>query len=211
MMNDNTHLTPRPMNDSGRDAGWRRRTWPSTGRTVGAVIAAAGLALLAAACGGSPGSHVAQLGSTTTQTNTSSNAPTTSTQQNGTLAFANCMRSHGVPNFPDPDSNGALVKQTPQQLGVSSSQFDTALTACGQLLPTPTQSPAQLQHQRAAELLRLARCMRAHGIHNFPDPTSTGEITKPPGLDLNSPQVQAAHKACQHYAPVHGSPGPPGP
>jgi hypothetical protein len=43
--------------------------------------------------------------------------------------------------------------------------------------------------------------MLAHGIHNFPDPTSTGQITKPPGLDLNSPQVQAANKACQHYAP----------
>jgi hypothetical protein len=51
------------------------------------------------------------------------------------------------------------------------------------------------------QLLAFSRCMLAHGIHNFPDPTSTGQITKPPGLDLNSPQVQAANKACQHYAP----------
>jgi hypothetical protein len=209
MMNDNTHATPRPMNDSTRDVGWRRRAWPSTRRTAGAVTAAAGLAFLAAACGGSPGSHVAQLGSTTTQTNTSSpNTPTTSTQQNGTLAFANCMRSHGVPNLPDPDSSGKLVKETLQQLKVSDSEFRTAQTACQHLLPAPTQSAAQLQHERAADLLRLARCMRAHGIHNFPDPTSTGQITKPPGLDLNSPQVQAAHKACQQYAPGHGSGGP---
>src|SRR5579862_8700091 len=98
MMNDNTHFTPRPVDGEARDVGWRGRAWPSTRRTVGAVIAAAGLALLAAACGGSPGSHVAQLGSTATATSTSSsNLPTTSTQI-GTLAFANCMRSHGVPN-----------------------------------------------------------------------------------------------------------------
>jgi hypothetical protein len=210
MMNDNTHLTPRPIDDSTRDAGWRGRAWPSTRRTVGAVSAAAGLALLAAACGGSAGDHVAQLGSTATQTSTSSSNPPTTSTQIGTLAFANCMRSHGVPNFPDPDSSGNLLKPSPQQLGVSSSQLNTAQTACQHLLPTPTQSPAQLQHERTADLLRLAQCMRAHGIHGFPDPTSTGEITKPPGLDLNSPQVQAAHKACQQYVPPHaGSRGPP--
>jgi hypothetical protein len=209
-MNDNTHFTPRPVHGEARAVGWRGRAWPSAGRTVAAVIAAAGLALLAAACGGSPGSPLAQLSSTATATSTSSSTPSAaSTQQNGTLAFANCMRSHGVPNFPDPDSSGNLVKEPPQQLGVSSSELNTAQAACQHLLPTQTQSPAQLQHERAADLLRLARCMRAHGIHNFPDPTSTGQITKPPGVDTNSPQVQAAAQACQQYVPPHVGSGKP--
>jgi hypothetical protein len=67
------------MNDSTCVVRWPRRAWPLTVRTAAAFIAAIGLILLAAACGGSPGSHVAQLGSTVTQTSSSANAPAAST------------------------------------------------------------------------------------------------------------------------------------
>jgi len=74
---------------------------PHHGETArhGGVFAAllAIIALLAAACSGSPGSHVAQPGSTTTQSN-------------GALAFSQCMRSYGVPNWPDPNSSGGIPK-----------------------------------------------------------------------------------------------------
>ena len=46
------------------------------------------------------------------------------------LAFSACMRSHGVPTFPDPDSSGAIPKAGPQQLGVSTSRFQQAQSAC---------------------------------------------------------------------------------
>jgi hypothetical protein len=107
-----------------------RRRRPRAARTALGVIAAAGLALLAAACGGSSGSHVAQLGSTTTKSSTFSNAPGASAQQNGALAFSRCVRFHGVPSYPDPSSGGLLPKKTPQQLGVSSSEFQAAQSAC---------------------------------------------------------------------------------
>ena len=89
-------------------------------RAVVAVIAAAGLALPAAGCGGSPGSDVAQLGSaaTTTPSRTSS-ISAASTQGSGAIAYARCLRSNGVPHWPDPDSSGVFDKSklTLQRLG----------------------------------------------------------------------------------------------
>jgi hypothetical protein len=56
--------------------------------------------------------------------------------------------------------------------------------------------------------LELARCMRAHGITNFPDPSASGAIQLAPGSGLNpqSPAFQAAQAACKKYAPDKGAP-----
>jgi hypothetical protein len=102
-----------------------------TGRAVGGAATVA-LALLATACGGSPSGHVAQLGTTTSKSDTS----TSSSQQSGAVAFSECMRAHGVSEFPDPNSSGAIPKVNLQQLGVSSSQFQQVQTACRHLLPS---------------------------------------------------------------------------
>src|SRR5579862_9635245 len=79
--------------------------------------ALAGLCSLAAGCGGSPGSHVAQLSPSTTQ---SSRASGGSTHEHA-LAYARCMHAHGVPLWPDPESSGSSVESplTLRQLGVS--------------------------------------------------------------------------------------------
>jgi hypothetical protein len=95
------------------------------------------------------------------------------------------MRSQGVPNFPDPDSSGQLPKTDAQLLGVSTSQYQTAQQACRDLLPAGGSlqqqeqqcmqnsdcPPAMVQQMLAADR-KLARCMRSHGVPNFPDPTS---------------------------------------
>jgi hypothetical protein len=95
------------------------------------------------------------------------------------------MRSHGVPAFPDPDSNGQLSKGGAQQFGVSSSQFQAAQQACQDLLPgTGGSFMQQFQQcvqggvcpqalvQQALTLQRsFAQCMRTHGVPNWPDPT----------------------------------------
>jgi hypothetical protein len=93
------------------------------------------------------------------------------------------MRSHGVSKFPDPAGNGELPKVSLQQLGVSSSQFQTADTACQSHRPTGgsrTQEAdclmvgncpaAEVERIRTAEL-GYARCMRSHGVPDWPDPT----------------------------------------
>lgn len=182
-------------------------------RTSVAVIATAGLASLAAACGGSPASQVAQLGSTATQSNSSSAA---SAQGNGAIAFSRCMRSNGVPKFPDPAGGGRIPKVNLQGLGVSSSQFQSAQTACQHLLPTNNveasvtqclstgQCPPALLHQILTEGLQFARCMRSHGVTNFPDPTRDPNNGAPifnlvaiHGTDWESPQIQNKLDECQ--------------
>src|SRR2546423_13523151 len=107
-----------------------------------AIIATAALALPAAACGGSPSaSGSGTAGGSTRSLSTNSQM----------LAYAQCVRSHGVPDFPDPDSSGALdkSKMTPQHLGVSDSELQAAENPCQHLLPNgggrPT--PAQLEKE----------------------------------------------------------------
>jgi hypothetical protein len=194
------------MSDSIRVVGRRWRAWRRVARSAAAVIATAGLALLAAACGASTGSHVAQLGSTATQSRASSNPSASSAQANGPVAFAHCVRSHGVPKYPDPNSSGQLVKASLQQLGVSSARFQAATRLCNHLLPNGGSgpNPAQVQYVRALAL-RFSPCMRAHGVPNFPDPDSNGRIPDPAslGIDQGSPKFQTANQACRKYRPPY--------
>ena len=183
-----------------------RFTVDARGRAGAAIISTVALALLAAACGGSSPSHVAQLGTTTTHSTTfSSETSAASAQQNRAVAFAHCMRSHGVPSYPDPDRRG-LVKETPQQLGVSSTQFQRAQSACRHLLPNGGQPPNQAARQQVrAQALSFSQCVRAHGVPNFPDPASDGRIPDPAtvGIDQGAPKFQAANQACRKYRPLY--------
>ena len=213
------------MHDSSRVMARRRRAYPPRARTAAATIATAGLAVLAAGCGGSPGSHVAQLGSTATGSTSSSSASAVSAQQRGWLAFSGCMRSHGVSNFPDPTSGGALPKVSPQQLGVSSTRFQAAQTACQDLRPTGGSlqqqadclmvgdcPPAEVQQMLSAER-KYARCMRSHRVPNWPDPTINSQgmpvfdVTKA-GIDrqfVHSSLFNSPNRECQRLtggAPV---------
>jgi hypothetical protein len=99
------------------------------------------------------------------------------------LAYSACMRSHGVPNYPDSTSSGQLPKTDAQLLGVSISQYQAAQQACRHLLPTGgspedcmlnSNCPPALVQQMLAADRKLARCMRSHGVPNFPDPTNGG-------------------------------------
>jgi hypothetical protein len=150
-------------------------------RPAAVVVATVGIALLAG-CGGSPGGQVAQLTSTSAQSVASAGGSAAS-PQNGWLAFSSCMRSHGVSRFPDPASNGELPKVSLPELGVSSSRFQAAQAACAELRPAGASlaqesdclmlgncPAAEVEQIRAAEL-RYARCMRSHGVPDWPDPT----------------------------------------
>ncbi len=153
-------------------------------RAVEPAIAATGLVLLAAACGG---------------------APVTRTSTSGTVAFASCMRTNGVTSYPDPTSSG-LVKESLQRLGVSSSRFQAAQSACRHLLPNggAGPSPAQVQLVRTLSV-NFAGCVRSHGVPNFPDPASDGRIPDPAtvGVDQGSPKFEAANQACARYRPPY--------
>jgi hypothetical protein len=76
---------------------------------------------------------------------------------------------------------------------------------------TPASTAASgSQTPGTAGLLALARCMRAQGVPNFPDPKAGGNgFEVGPGLDLSSPAFKAARVACQRFLPVVGGPGGP--
>jgi hypothetical protein len=130
---------------------------------------------------------------------TSATTPSTSEKA---LAFASCMRAHGVSNFPDPNNSGQFNKIALARLAASNSEFPSAQSACKHLLPSPS---ATQQRQTAAQALQFSRCMRAHGVPNFPDPDSTGRIPDPAtfGIDQGSPQFEAANQACRKYRPPY--------
>jgi hypothetical protein len=112
------------------------------------------------------------------------------------------VRQHGVPNFPDPDSNGnppANVKQ----IARSNPQFPAANSACVHLLPNGNQ-PAQADPQQAwSDYRHFAGCMRSHGVSNFPDPTADSRHPERPtfnlqaaGIDTNSSLLRSTGQEC---------------
>lgn len=188
------------MSDSPRVAHPRPAPWPLAARTAVAIIVAS-LCLLAAACGSSAGGRVAQLGSTTTSNSATLSAA--STQEDALLAFAACMRSHGVANFPDPDGNGVFPKHQLARLAASSLGFVPAHKACEHLLPNAGQ-PTQAQVQQAwSDMRSFARCMRSHGVTNWPDPAVTSPQDNRPFFDLptsidpNVPEVSSEIRGCR--------------
>jgi hypothetical protein len=129
-------------------------------------------------------------------------------QPNGAVAFAACVRSHGVPNWPDPSSSGVFDKSklSSQQLGASTSRVQAAQRACQHLLPNSGSGPSPAQMQQVkAQALRFSRCVRSDGVPNFPDPASDGRIPDPAsvGIDQGSPKFEAANQACRKYRPPY--------
>jgi hypothetical protein len=160
------------------------------------VLAVAAFSLLAAGCGGGGSPRVASVSSSTTAA--------TTTTQNGVVAFARCMRSHGVPNWPDPNSSGAFDKAKLRQLvGVSESRARAIQRPCIHLLPTGGLGPqetAQQKRARLADELSFARCMRSHGVTRFPDPTAQGDLSvamvQAQGIAVHSPAFLRVVQAC---------------
>lgn len=181
---------------------------------------AASVLMVAAGCGGGGASpSVASLGRTTTTSSSESAAPPAGSAQSSGGAnlvvklqngekFSQCMRSHGVPNFPDPSSNGALSIGPSSGIDPSSPKFQHAQQTCQRLLPNGGQpSPQQIEKMQKAALA-FSACMRKHGLTDFPDPTFSGggvqlRLRAGSGSDLNpsSPLFQAAQKACQGILP----------
>jgi hypothetical protein len=139
----------------------------------------------------------------------SSNPSTTDGQSGSLVQFAACMRSHGVPNFPDPGSSGfALV---PAGVNSAAPAFKAASSACSRLVPQ-LHPPQQASAQASEQLLKFAQCLRSHGLSALPDPTPTkpsshsgysavihrgGAYLAVPAALLSSPAYKQATAACR--------------
>jgi hypothetical protein len=180
---------------AGRDdlpAGRYRRLVATLTLTLAAAVACAA-ALAACGSGGISG------------------GTTTGPDAGAGLRFAQCMRAHGVPNFPDPSSGVGF--QRGSGIDAQSPAFQTAQTGCIHILKAGGSRPAPTAAERAA-LLTFARCMRAHRVPNFPDPVTSlasrntnvlvqGGMMFPVGstIDPQSPAFQQAAAACGQGRP----------
>jgi hypothetical protein len=138
-------------------------------------------------CGGSStGTTTAAAGGATTasSTSTAAHSGTTATTGGGSgpLAFAKCMRANGVPNFPDPQPGGGTRFAIPAGANPAAPAFREAQGKCQKLLGggLPGSGPPASAHTMA-KLVRIAVCMRAHGISEFPDPRASMPAHIDPG------------------------------
>jgi hypothetical protein len=121
------------------------------------------------------------------------------------VAYAQCMRKHGV-DMPDPTKKG--LKLNPNGGGPVKQDMrkvNAAMAACKSLLPAGADL-AKPPAGAVAELRALAKCMRANGIPKFPDPGANGQlmIDKSTGIDPTSAAFKAAQAKCAKYAPKDG-------
>ena len=125
------------------------------------------------------------------------------------------MRSHGIPDFPDPTTSpgGGVSFQINggpgSDLDHNDPRFKAADKACRGLLPGGGQAPAPLSAQKIAAEVSWARCMRSHGLPGFPDPNSQGAFDSSK-FDETSPAFQTASNACKSQQPTGPTPVVPG-
>jgi hypothetical protein len=182
-------------NKTGRDRGPRR-----AGALAATLAAGAAIAVLTAGCGGSA---------------TAAASPPTYAQE---IALVGCMRSHGVPNFPDPSSSGGYSLSSNGSLtgaggsvDIDGSQVQGAYGNCRHLIPggpsiSQLEQDVQQAQQRQAQMLPLmvkySDCIRSHGVPNFPGPGQSTAAAGSTPVNVNSPQFVAAAKACQSLLPA---------
>ncbi len=175
-----------------RNVSSRARDGHRLGSSIRLAVAVCALAI--AACG------------------SSGHEPSATPHAQSFLAFSECMRSHGVPNFPDPAEGNLNLNGT--GINPSSPSFEAAQATCNKLQPdNGSSSIPPASKQQKEQLLAMSECMRSHRVPDFPDPT-----TKPPTstqgysiergvasnlfllvpntIKVNSPAFQQAANAC---------------
>jgi hypothetical protein len=153
-----------------------------------AVLTAAALPLTAG-CGGSPSHASAQ----------KAKGPAAQA-----FAYARCIRAHGVPAFPDPQvvttpGSTGIRQAVPAGAGLSP-KFPAAQKACRGILPPAGSGSSDQGGPGKQTLLAFARCLRAHGLTDFPDPNARGQLTsgmiRAAGVDVHGPGFLKAGRAC---------------
>jgi hypothetical protein len=144
----------------------------------------------------------------------SKSSASASVDKGNPVAYAQCMRTNGVPEFPDPDTGGAIKLPGGGKAGnldPDSPAFKSAHEKCKQYMGTGQtgaqsgQDPWSLDNK-----LQYAKCMRQNGLASFPDPDKNGQFPRTDkGSDLSpdSPQFKQADKACAKYKPQGGNGG----
>lgn len=121
------------------------------------------------------------------------------------------MRAHGVSNFPDPTYGRSGVQFGGPAVNPQSPAFQSAQQACRRYEPIKGPPTTHMSAGALRKAFTFARCMRSHGVPNFPDPTQNASpnngghvvlalgdmfFEPGPGMDPKSPAVQQAIARC---------------
>lgn len=170
-----------------------RRRWTGAGAALAMVLA---VGLLASGCGGDSDADDAA----------AAGGGEPAVDGDPGLAYAECMRENGVPEFPDPQ-NGRIMVTPESGLDLGSPEFEAAREACQDLAPEGLGPGSGPNPEMEEQVLAFARCMRDNGI-DFPDPDFSGGGVRlqSPDADPSSPEFQAAQDECSEH--LQGLPRP---
>jgi hypothetical protein len=176
------------------------------GRTGAVAVVLASAAVALSGCGSSASRNTA---ASSAEGSGGTPAPGQTASSTKAAQFSQCMRAHGVPDFPDPNANGSFdLKVTKgSDLDPSSSAFQSADQACKSLQPAGFGSGSTQSVANQNKTLQFVSCMRSHGVPKFPEPQPTGALllTSSSGVDPNSPTFQSAMQTCHKLLPGGGT------
>ncbi len=117
------------------------------------------------------------------------------------VKFSDCMRSHGVTEFPDPTigSNGLPSWGPTPNVNGGAPAYNAAQQVCKKDLPDIGPRTSAERATANAAALKYAMCMRSNDVSNFPDPNGQGliQINATGALEPSSPAFQKAQMACK--------------
>jgi hypothetical protein len=108
------------------------------------------------------------------------------------------MRSHGIPGWPDPNSQGFFDKSKLRPLGLNLARV-RALEDGPCNIPLPSHQGYTITPTDKADYLKAATCMRSHGFPDFPDPTfpnNSVTLHIPSSINTNSSKFTSAATTC---------------
>jgi hypothetical protein len=178
---------------------------------LAAVILAGSVAVGPAGCGGgeSPGVATAATGGAKPNTSASVAGSVVQEYVAGVRKYVQCMRDEGI-NLPDPDAKGRIDYTTVNRNGSMKRdpKFLSASEKCQDLMPTVPDELEDKGPPLTAEQIGYAReyakCMRANGQPDFPDPDADGQFSRTDTGNQNpsEQEAQAMFRAGQICNPV---------
>lgn len=183
--------------------------------TTAALVAAIAIVGSTAGCQESENPGIATAGGTPTASANAAASDVVTEYVEGVRTWVACLRAEGV-KVSDPDPKGQVqfegdpkvLKSDPKWIGAQKKCTGLHPVVPEELVDKPKRTPEEID-----QAVRYAKCMRANGAPDFPDPDADGYYPMPrdgePGWNQGTPAAIKAGRTCD--TEVYGLPATPGP